>query len=95
MSPFNIKIVYGSNEVTLTVLPTENDYYKIIYFGGILGAVCYDGQDWDLISKEHIDAGDLPFYQPGAIGERIEIELNDQVVDRIGWEIKLYEDEDL
>jgi len=35
---FNIKFGYGQKEVTLTILP-QKDYFKIIYFGGIMGAV--------------------------------------------------------
>jgi hypothetical protein len=95
MEPYNIKISYGTKEVTLTILPTAEGYYKVIYFGGILGGVCYDGKDWDLMEQHKITAGDLPFYEPGPVGERIEIELNDHVVDRIGWEINLYENDDL
>jgi hypothetical protein len=95
MEPFNIRISYGTNEVTLTILPDDEGYYKVIYFGGILGAVCYDGKDWDLVERDKISAGDLPLYEPGPVGERIEIELTDHVVDRIGWEINLYENDDL
>ncbi len=39
MEAFNIRIGYGENEVTLTILPTSDGYYKVIYYGGILGAV--------------------------------------------------------
>ncbi len=89
MESFNIKISYGTNEVTLTILPTDNDYYKVIYYGGVLGAVCFDGNDWEAVAPENLEAGDLPFYEPGRPGERIEIELTDHVIDRIGWEIRL------
>lgn len=95
MEPYNIKISYGTKEVTLTILPTDEGYYKVIYFGGILGGVYFDGKDWDLVEQDKITAGDLPLYEPGRIGERIEVELNDHVVDRIGWEISLYENDDL
>jgi hypothetical protein len=95
MEPYNIKISYGTKEVTLTILPTDEGYYKVIYFGGILGGVCFDGKDWDLVEQHKIKVGDLPLYEPGRVGERIEIELNDHMVDRIGWEINLYENDDL
>lgn len=94
MEPYNIRISYGSHDVTLTILPAEQGYYKVIYYGGILGGVCYDGKDWDIVGPDKIIAGDLPFYEPGLVGERIEIELNDHVVDRIGWEINLHENDD-
>lgn len=93
-APFNIKITYGSNEVAVTILPTDEGYYKVVYYGGIIGAVCFDGKDWDLVPSEKIIAGDLPLYTPGPLGERIEIELTDQVADRIGLEISLYEGDD-
>lgn len=95
MKPYNIKISYGTNEVTLTILPTNEGYYKVIYYGGILGAVFFDGKDWDSVANDHIVQGDLPFYEAGRIGERIEIELSDHVIERIGWEIHLYENDDL
>ena len=94
MKPYNIKISYGKDEVTLTILPS-GEYYKVIYYGGILGGVCFDGKDWDLLDADQIIAGDLPLYEPGRVGERIEIELTDHVVERIGWEINLYENDDL
>ncbi|TKC08964.1 hypothetical protein [Pedobacter frigoris] len=92
--PFNIRIGYGEKEVTLTILPTNEGYYKVIYFGGILGAVCFDGDDWDLVEPAEVVAGDLPFYEPELKGDRLEIVLNELTVDRIGREIDLYNDED-
>jgi hypothetical protein len=47
------------------------------------------------VAQNKITTGDLPLYEPGRVGERIEIELSDHVVDRIGWEINLYENDDL
>jgi hypothetical protein len=94
MDPFNIKIKYGTQEVTLTILPTEEEYYKVIYYGAILGAVCFDGEHWDQVPLEQIAAGDLPFYEPGSNGDRVEIEMTDYVIDRIGEEIDLYVDDE-
>jgi hypothetical protein len=88
--PFNIKIGYGENEVTLTILPVEENYYKVIYFGGVMGAVCFNGEDWDLIEKEDVEAGDLPLYEPELKGDRLEIVLDQLTVDAIGEEIELY-----
>lgn len=94
MSAFNIKIRYGSNEVTLTILPLEEHLYKIIYYGGILGAVKKNHLEWDLVPKEDLEAGDLPPYESGSINDRIEIELTDQLADRIGEEIDLHQEEE-
>lgn len=89
MDSFNIKIAYGTNEILLSILPSQNNTYKIIYYGGILGTICHDGKDWELVTVEETFQDHLPPYRPGEIGERVEIELTDHVVDRIGWEIEL------
>lgn len=88
-TPFNIKIGYGKNEVTLTILPKE-EYFKVIYFGGIMGAVrCVDG-DWDLIEPDGLEGGDLPLYTPDLKGERLEVVLDENTVDMIGREIEQF-----
>ncbi|WP_316810898.1 hypothetical protein [Pedobacter heparinus] len=87
---FNIRIGYGKKEVTLTILPVKENYYKVIYYGGVMGAVCYNGDEWDLIEKEDVEPGDLPFYEPDLNGERLELILNETAVDAIGEEIELY-----
>ncbi len=92
--PFNIRIKYGTNEVTLTILPAEEGYYKVIYYGAILGAVCYDGEHWEDVPAEKIAAGDLPFYRSELNDGRIDVELTDYVIERIGEEIDLYVDEE-
>ncbi len=88
--PFNIKIGYGEKEVTLTILPVKENYYKVIYFGGVMGAVCFNGEDWDLIEKEEVEAGDLPLYEPELKGDRLEIVLDELTVDAISEEIELH-----
>lgn len=91
MEPFNIKVGYGDNEVTLTILPTKEGYYKVIYYGGILGAIHYmnDTDGWEVVPAEEVITGDLPLYEPDLTGERLEIVLNDETVDAIGDEITL------
>lgn len=61
MEPFNIKINHLEKEITLTISP-EKDYYRIIYFGGIIGAIKKLGHDWELVPEDEIEAGDLPIY---------------------------------
>lgn len=87
---FNIKVGYGEKEVTLTILPHPEDYYKVIYFGGIMGAVCRVDGEWDLITATEIEAGDLPLYVPDLKGERLELVLDDLTIEAIGREIELY-----
>ncbi|RZM11885.1 MAG: hypothetical protein EOO88_46295 [Pedobacter sp.] len=92
MEPFNIKTGFGEHEVTLTILPHEQVYYKVIYFGGVLGAVKFENDTdlWEKVPQEEIEAGDLPFYQDDLSGDRLKIVLNDDLVDEIGEEIELY-----
>jgi len=89
MEVFNIRIGFGENELTLTILPTEEGYYKVIYFGGILGAVRLDDEQhgWEKVPDEEIEAGDLPFYKHDLKGDRLDIVLDEQTVQRIGEEI--------
>jgi len=91
MEAFNIKVGYGDNEVTLTILPTKEGYYKVIYYGGILGAIrlANDTDGWETVPPEDVVAGDLPLYEPDLTAERLEIVLNDETVDEIGDEITL------
>ena len=83
---FNIKIGYGGKEVTLTILQ-HKDYFKVIYFGGIMGAVRKVDENWELLEVEEIDAGDLPRYNADLKGERLEIILDEHTVGTIGREI--------
>ncbi|WP_432712650.1 hypothetical protein [Pedobacter sp.] len=91
MEPFNIRVGFGKNEVTLTILPTEEGYYKVIYYGGILGAIQYlkDTDSWEQVPPEDVIAGDLPLYRPDLEEERTEIELTEQMIEEIGEEITL------
>ncbi|HTM99488.1 MAG TPA: hypothetical protein VL088_12115 [Pedobacter sp.] len=62
MEPFNIHIHQNDKEITLTVLP-ENNYFKLIYFGGIIGAIRELDGEWELLPEEEIEPGGLPFYE--------------------------------
>ncbi len=94
MKPFNIKAGYGENQVTLTILPTEEGYYKVIYYGGILGAIrqTQTADSWELVPPEEVIAGDLPLYETDLTEDRLEIVLNDQTIGDIGNEITLSND---
>ena len=89
MEVFNIKIGYGKNELTLTILPTQEGYYKVIYYGGILGAVRLENdlETWEKVPEEEIIPGDLPFYQHDLTADRLDIVLDEHTVRRIGEEI--------
>lgn len=93
MEPFNIKIGYGDNEVTITILPTDNGYYKVIYYGAVLGAVRHDGhfEHWEAVPDEEIIAGDLPLYKHDLTADRLDIIVDDITAERIGEEIATME----
>lgn len=89
MKVFNVKIGFGKNELTLTVLPSLEGYYKIIYYGAILGAIRLenDNETWERVPDEEIEAGDLPLYQHDLTADRLDIVLDEHTVHRIGEEI--------
>jgi len=90
MEPFNIKVGFGEKEVTLTILPASEGYYKVIYYGGILGAVKYDNDTdgWESVPEGEYSAGDLPFYHHELKSDRLDFVMDDSAVDHIGEEIE-------
>jgi len=88
MKPFNIKIGYGAKEVTLTVLPTADQQFKLIYYGAVLGAVKYNHDCWELIEQDQLEAGDLPYYHHDVNSGNVNVILNPATVDEIGEEIE-------
>jgi hypothetical protein len=89
MDVFNIKIGFGQNELTLTVLPNEEGIFKIIYYGGVLGAIRLeaDNETWEKVPDDELEAGDLPFYRHNLTTDRLDIVLDQPTVERIGEEI--------
>lgn len=89
MKVFNVKIGFGENELTLTILPTKQGHYKVIYFGGILGAIKQDTnhETWEIVPEEEIEPGDLPMYRHDLTADRLDIVLDEHTVHRIGEEI--------
>ena len=90
MNPFNIKITNTGKNFTLTVLPSENGYYKVIYYAGVLTAVQKTRKgDWKLVAKDEIEAGDLPFYLQSNDGDRLEPSLDKTFANAVGSAIEL------
>ena len=76
MDPFNIK-VKAPEQVSLTVLPTDKGYYKIIYYAAVLTALeKTEKGDWKLLDKEEIEAGDLPYYISNQDSDHMKITLD-------------------
>ena len=92
MEPFNIKINHSSAEVTLTILPSDGGYFKIVYYGGILGGVLKEEKQWRLVSMDEVAGGDLPVYENKHDEERVEVVLDERVAIQIGKEIDQYLD---
>lgn len=91
MKVFNIKIGFGDNELTLTILPAE-EYYKVIYYGGILGAVRLesDNETWEKVPDEEVEPGDLPLYKHDLTADRLDVVLDEHTIQRIGEEIRTH-----
>jgi hypothetical protein len=90
MEPFNIKINVVNKEVTLTILPQDEEY-KIIYFGGIIGALRPDDDHFKFIKPEYVTPGSLPLYeykQPESLVEEVELSLTDELLKQITKAIK-------
>ncbi|MDQ0638677.1 hypothetical protein QF042_002242 [Pedobacter sp. W3I1] len=61
MTAFNIEIDHNDQAITLTIVP-KDDYFKIVYLGGILGAIRKQESDWILLKAEEIELEELaPF----------------------------------
>jgi len=86
---FNIRLEYRTEEVTLTILPREK-YYKVIYFGGVMGAVYCVAGKWNWIEAKDLEGGDLPMYIPDQKADRLELVPDKHVVNSIGREIELH-----
>ena len=88
MEPFNIRIQNNEEAVTLTVLPEKN-YFKIVYYGGIIGAIKEFDGGWELLAEEEIEVGDLPFYDyKHGVDDQPKLELNLPKINQIAAEIE-------
>lgn len=89
MEPFNIKIGFGDTEVTLTIIPSTEAYYKVSYFGGIVGAIRPDpdGEGWEPVPDEAFSIGDLKRYEPDLTAERLDFVWCEHTINLIGEEI--------
>ena len=88
MEPFNIRILHKDEELTLTILP-EKDYFKVVYFGGIVGAMKEVDGAWVLLPEEDIEAGDLPFYDyKMSVDDQPKLELSLPKINQIAAEIE-------
>lgn len=90
MEPFNIQIDADSNQITLTLLPTNEGYVKVIYYGGILGAISFNKQlkEWTLVPPNEVEAGDLPPYSEKMEEDHVKIELDSETIVKIGQQIE-------
>ncbi|TKC09964.1 hypothetical protein FA048_07065 [Pedobacter polaris] len=89
MEPFNIKINHNQQEITLTILP-EKDYFKIVYFGAIVGAIKQLDHDWELVAEDEIEPGILPLYdyKQSYSDDQPKVVLNLPEINQIAGEIE-------
>ncbi len=88
MEPFNIRIKLQGQTTSLTVLPNDKGYYKLIYYAAILGAIEETTEgDWRILSADEIEAGDLPFYVPENGNDRIDITMNHEFTEQVATAI--------
>jgi hypothetical protein len=89
MDPFNIKITLAEQAITLTILPVNTEMYKVVYFGGILGVIRRqsDQYSWESVPTEELLAGDLPFYQRTLNSDHQLVELDARTIEQIGQAI--------
>jgi len=54
MTPFNIPIDHGDEQINLSIIP-KKDYFNIVYADTVLGAIRRKGYDWTLLKQEEIE----------------------------------------
>ncbi|TCD26550.1 hypothetical protein EZ456_13250 [Pedobacter psychrodurus] len=87
MTAFNIDISHGGDAITLTIIP-KDDYFKIAYAEGILGAIKKEGADWILMEPDEIAPGELAPFENKLTPEGKRIVLGAAEVNQIAGEIE-------
>lgn len=87
MTAFNIDIIHGEKSITLTIIPKE-DYFKIAYAEGILGAIKKKGADWFLMEQKDIEPGELAPFENKLTPEGEHIVLGVAEINQIAGEIE-------
>lgn len=91
MQPFNIKVNAVGKEITLTILP-QDDEYKIIYFGGIIGGLKQEKDTLNFIKPEDVVPSSLPLYQHKQAESTVveeELALTDDMLQSIKNKVEL------
>lgn len=87
MTAFNIDIIHGEKSITLTIIPKE-DFFKIAYAEGVLGAIKQEGTDWLLMDPEDIEPGELAPFENKLTPEGERIVLGAAEINQIAGEIE-------
>lgn len=90
MKAFNIHVP-SENNLTLTILFADKQF-KIIYEGGIIGALKIKASGYEFISAEEVVPGQLPLYDYKQTNENLNGDpfiLNDQNLNEIAEQIRL------
>ncbi len=86
-APFNVRIPVDGEELTFTIIP-EGKAFKVVYFGGILGAIEKRSDSWKPIDADRVPAGDLPLYQFDPLEHPKEVVLNGVIAIQLGEAIE-------
>lgn len=78
MDVFNIKVAYHGDDITLTVAKSAHEF-RIIYNGGIIGAIRQKETDWEWLPEDEITPGELPLLseKQGFANEKLPLGLPD------------------
>jgi len=90
MKAFNIHLP-SENNLTLTILFADKQF-KIIYEGGIIGALKFKANSHQFIPAEEVVAGQLPLYDYKKTYENLDTEpfdLNETRLEEIAAQIRL------
>lgn len=89
MDPFNIVIKNGTEQLDLNIHPKDTGSYMVVYHGALVGEIFIgQGESWKAISANDLDAITYPIYKYDETSGHADMLLKQEIVQRIGAEIK-------
>jgi len=93
MDPFNIIVKLDGQKFDLNIHPEEAATYKILYNGGLVGAITMgtDGETWNAVSvRELAPEVEVPMYEYNGAKDDVRIILEGNHAQEIGQAIAAY-----
>ena len=93
MDPFNIIVKLDGQKFDLNIHPEEAATYKILYNGGLVGAITMgtDGETWNAVSvRELAPEVEVPMYEYNGAKDDVRILLEGNHAQEIGKAIAAY-----